>query len=219
MPLLTDEERRLLIRKAGAKRLAERRWELASSCHVNTRGQKMDFSAYHFWKGVYFDESFDICIRSCVQEGKTEFEVIDSFAASDIGLHVFTVLPKFELRGVHVATRVDRLIATVPEYSRMITEAEGGRDATAIKHLGQGSIRYVGSNVTNELIAFSADMLVIDELDSCALINMPLAEDRYQRSDFRFTRRVSTPTTPGSEAMMNIDYYFTDKVIMLPSEY
>lgn len=207
---MSNEARALRIRQAGAKRLAARRWELATTHHVNTRGQPMDFDRYHFWNEIYKDESFDIALRCCVQEGKTEFEVIDSFAASEIGLHVFTVLPKFELRGVHVATRVDRLIATVPEYARMIVDAEGGRDSTAIKHMGLGSIRYVGSNVPNELIAFSADMLVIDELDSCALINMPLAEDRYQRSDFRFTRRVSTPTTPGSENMMNIDYYFTD---------
>lgn len=204
-----DQAKLAAARYAMQVVVARKRIEFATTCHLNTAGQPLNFTDFHFWKQPYADVSGNIVLRFCVQEGKTEWDLVDTFACAAVGLRVFCVYPKMELRNAHVGDRVDRTIATVAEYAQLIINAAGSRDSTTLKHFGEGTIRYVSSNVDSELIATPADVLKVDEVDSCDHTKMHLAEDRIQRSPYQFTRRVGTPTTPGSSTIRNIDYFFT----------
>jgi len=200
------EEHRRLQRLLGGKRIAERRIDFALRCHKNTRGEHLNFKYRPYQVSAYADPAPDIVWRVPVQIGKTEWEVCDTLAAASLGLAVFCVQPKFELRAVHVAERYDKMILNSPEYQEY--QGPKGRDSTTLKHFGRGTLRFVGSRVESDMIAFPADVLAIDELDRCDLTILELAEDRLQESDYQIMRRTSTPTIAGSSTQRNIDYFF-----------
>jgi len=201
-------EKRKLIRLLAAKNVAKRRILFATRHHRDTRGRPLNFEYRRYLKLPYADPSPDITMRVPVQIGKTEWQVCDSLACASLGMSVFSVQPKFELRGVHVAERFDRLIASSPYYLQQVKKRHGARDSTTLKHFGTGSLRFVGSRVESDMIGYPADVLEIDELDRCDLSILVLAEDRLQESDYKLVRRTSTPTLPGSPALRNIDFFY-----------
>jgi hypothetical protein len=201
-------EKRRLYRLIAAKHVAEQRIEFATKHHRDTRGRPLSFQYRPYLKLPYADPSPVITMRVPVQIGKTEWQVCDSLACASLAMSVFNVQPKFELRGVHVAERFDRLIAGSPYYLEQVKHRHGARDSTTLKHFGPGSLRFVGSRVESDMISFPADVLEIDELDRCDLSILVLAEDRLQESDYKLIRRTSTPTIQGSAALRNIDFFF-----------
>lgn len=202
-------ERRRLVRMLGAKKIADMRIIFATKYHRNTKGQPLNFDHRRYLVPIYADPSLDIVLRVPVQIGKTEWANCDTFAAAAMGLSVFQVTPKQELRSIHVAERVQKLIRQTPRYAELSRQKHGSK-STTLAHFGKGSIRFVGSRVESDMISFPADVIHIDELDRCDLANLSLADDRFEESEFKIIRRTSTPTIPGSESMQNIDYFYND---------
>lgn len=99
--------------------------------------------------------------------------------------------------------RFDRIVANTDYYSRMVNEAKRGRhrsvvaDAVALKQFGCGSIAMVPSNSIVSFKSFSADHVIVDELDQCDADNLPMIEDRMAHSEYRTKLRVGNPTIGG----------------------
>lgn len=192
-----------------AQQVAQLRSRFALEYHRDTKGRRLNFNDRNYLLSLYSDVHPDIVCRVPVQIGKTEWEVCDSFACAALGLSVFCIQPKFELRGVHVAERYDKLISNSPEYLNLSrSSGHRSRDSTNLKHFGKGSLRFVGSKVDSDMISFPADVVSVDELDRCDLEIISLAEDRFQESEYKFIRRTSTPTVQGSPFLRNTDYYY-----------
>ena len=180
-------ERLLLIR--------DTRLRFALDCHVNTRGDRMDFDLCPHIRALYNSLSPVVVIMGSVQSYKTEWAVIDHFAAAFIGLSVFYVVPKFEARTTYVQNRVNRCVEHVEEYKRII--GEGFFDSVALKSFGKGVIKYVGSNVLADFKEFPADMVVVDEVDECDADNVQYARDRLRASPYQFRRYLGNPKLKG----------------------
>ena len=173
-------------------KVRDRRVNFAKNHHRSTRGTKMNFVDFPHLKDVYNTLSTDIALMGSVQCGKSEWLIIDHFACASLGLSVFMVLAKVEARNAYVQNRIDRCIDNVPEYKRLLQA--GTFSNTAIKNLGKGVIKYIGSNVEGDFREFPGDVLVIDEEDDCNAENLHYAKDRLRASIYQFTRSVGNPT-------------------------
>ena len=183
-------------------RIRARRIDLAKNHHKNTKGEPMNFEDNPHLTEIYENMAKDLVIQGSVQSYKSEFMIIDQFACAMEGLSVFYVLPKYESRNAYVQNRIDRCINTVPYYKKLV--GAGQFDNQAMKHIGKGVIKYVGSNVAGDFVEFPADVLFVEEVDQCNMDNLHMANDRLRASRYQFKRRVGNPSFKGT----GINYYF-----------
>jgi hypothetical protein len=172
--------------------IRETRLRFALDHHVNTRGERMDFAHYPHIKALYNSMAFEIVLMGSVQSFKSEWSVIDHFAAAFNGLSVFFVLPKFETRNTYVQNRINRCVENVAEYKKII--GSGFFDSVAMKNFGKGVVKYVGSNVLSDFKEFPADMIYVEEVDQCDAKNVDFALDRIRASHYQFKRYLGNPT-------------------------
>jgi len=168
-----------------------KRIDFATKHHRNTHGRKMDFRSHKHLSDLYNTLAPVLVLQGSVQSMKSELVVIDQFACAASGLNVFTILPKYELRGTYVQNRIDRCIDIVPEYQRHI--GSGGFSNVAMKQFGKGVIKFVGSNVISDFKEFPADVMFVEEVDECNEDNVELGQDRLRGSPYQFLRYVGNP--------------------------
>lgn len=190
-------------RSEAAKLVAKQRCWLAAFAHKTSKGIPLDFTRFHYLKGVYADDSPDIVLQTGVQVGKTEFVLCDAFAIISCGGDYQLVQPKDDLRYLFLGTRVSPTVEKSEYYLQNINKR-----SNIVRWAKQGMLRIVFSNREDEMIAFPADAVGIDELDRCNLVNLELLPDRMKGSVFRFFRRASTPTTLGTRTNHNINWYY-----------
>ena len=180
--------------KALAKMIDVRdtRINFALNHHVNTRGERMDFSHYPHIRSLYNSLAFEVVLMGSVQSMKSEWSIIDHFAMAYNGLSVFYVLPKFETRTTYVQNRVNRCVENVKEYKKII--GSGFFDSVAMKNFGKGVVKYVGSNVLSDFKEFPADAIFVEEVDQCDEANVDFALDRTRASHYQFKRYLGNPT-------------------------
>jgi len=171
--------------------LREARARFATKHHRNTKGEPMDFAHSPHIQALYNSLAPEIALQGSVQSLKSEWAIVDHFAASYIGLSVFFVVPKFEARTTYVQNRVNRCVERVPEYKRII--GEGFFDSVALKNFGPGVVKYVGSNVLSDFKEFPADILYVEEVDECDAENVNYALDRLRASKYQFKRYIGNP--------------------------
>lgn len=165
--------------------------------HRNTRREKMDFTNRKWLLEIYNCDDKDMVIMKSVQCGISEWLICETLSKCEKGLSVFYVLPKYNLRNVFVANRIDRLFSMVPYYKDKLKRSSGEADSKEIKHYGTGSIKFASSNTEADFIEFPADIGVIDEVDRCDQRNIQMLEDRISASKYKQTRKVSNPTVSG----------------------
>lgn len=193
-----------LTRLAMGRQLAMRVQWLVFNVHRTDKGKPVDLNRNPQWKQIYADPSPDVVIVASAQVGKSLNGTLRIFAAADLGLETGWVLPTDPKRNEFVHNRIERTIENTPYYKERISSA-GGSDSTHEKHYRamDGSVtamHFATSASPNELIAFSADFMGIDERDRCDRNNLALAPSRMFQSPYRLTYECSTPTTPGYEA-------------------
>lgn len=205
------EEKIELHLRAGGKRSPI--FYFAKSHHRNTRGEKLRFGSRTYLKELYKEahRAKEIRIMKSVQMGITEFLVASAFYfAGEEGWSVFYVLPSQPLRNKFVANRVDKVVRFSEKYERLIKNAVGRSDSVGLKHVGKGTMIFVGSNTITEFKETPADILVIDELDQCDPDNIPFAKDRLQASPHKFQWIVGNPTV-GSFGIAKAYYEESDQ--------
>jgi hypothetical protein len=180
-------EKLLLIR--------ETRITFAQDHHVNTRGERMEFSQYPHIRDLYNSTAPELVLQGSVQCFKSEWAVIDQFACAYTGLSVFVVVPKYEIRNTYVQNRVNRCVENVPEYKKII--GSGFFDSVALKSFGPGTIKYVSSNSLADFKEYPADVLIVEEVDECNDDNLGYAQDRLRASPYQFRRYIGNPKISG----------------------
>lgn len=145
---------------------------------------------------IYIDHPEHLYITNdYIVTHNTEWAVVDHLAMAYTGLAVFYVLPKYESRTSFVQNRINRCVAMVDEYKKIIGEAFF--DNVALKSFGKGTVKYVGSNVLTDFKEYPGDCLVVDELDECHDKNIDYALDRLRASKFQFKRWIGNPKARG----------------------
>lgn len=187
----------------------ERPYKLASTIHLNTHRQPMDFTDKPYLIPIYYDIHPEKVIQKSVQCGISEMLLCWAFVYAEYGYSVLYVLPKFGLRNRFVQNRVDPVWQMVPEYRQLRDEAVGDADNLGLKHFGKGTINFVGSNSSSEFIEFPADVVMIDELNQCDVGNISMAFDRLDASDLKHKIWVGNPSHP--EWGISAEYEKSDK--------
>jgi hypothetical protein len=188
-------DRRDLLVAEKLLEVRDKRIEFATKYHRNTHGERMDFVRNAHLPQIYNTLAKSLVIQGSVQSKKSEFIIIDHFAAAACGLNIFFVLPKVESRTTYVQNRIDKRIGETPEYRAYVRD--GFFDNTVLKHFGKGTIKYVGSNVLSDMREYPADMLFVEELDQCAGTNVQYARDRLRGSIYQFRRYIGNPSLKG----------------------
>lgn len=181
-----------------------RQWWLATQHHRTAQNRPLDFTRHAYLVAIYQDVSPDIRVMKATQCGLSEYEWARAMAKCDQGQSIFWVFPTEQLRDQLVHARFDQIVANTPFYSRMAKrvgkEAKGGAGAerVSLKQFGSGTIALVPSNTVVAFRSFSADDAVIDELDECDQVNLPMVDDRLAASSYRTKLRVGNPRICGS---------------------
>lgn len=173
--------------------------------HRNRRGSPMSYGTMPYLPPLYRDfpglEGADI--MSAVQTGKSElFILLMLHMAGWRGRVVAYVLPTFSVRSRFVQSRIDPLLAEVPAYRARVPGGdpaltqEGTRGNLALKLFGRGALLFLGSNTTSDFLEFSADCLLIDELDRCEPENIARGRDRVLASPHPQLFKLGNPTLP-----------------------
>jgi len=176
--------------------------------HRNTRGQPMSFINYPSLPSLYKDlpqkEGADIC--KAVQTGLSELMINLCFYHSGFqGRIVAYVLPTFGGRDRFVAQRINRILLQSEGYRELLPRGkETGNNK--LKRFGSGSMLFLGSNTPVDFVEFSADTLIIDELDQCDPVNLAKGKDRLRASSDPKMYRLGNPTLPN----MGISKLYTE---------
>lgn len=189
--MLSGVEDRELKLMEKLLQVREARMSFALDHHVNTRGERMDFSHYPHIRALYESIAPEIVLQGSVQSFKSEWAVIDHFSMAYVGLNIFFVVPKFEARTTYVQNRINRVVQNVPEYKRII--GGGFFDSVALKSFGKGTVKYVGSNVLADFKEYPADVIVVEEVDQCNKENVEYALDRIRASPYQLKRYLGNP--------------------------
>lgn len=172
----------------------------------------MDFRLFPYLRQLYADPSEKIVLQTGTQTGKTEWVLCDAFALISLGLAVQNVQPKDDARSQFIRTRIYPQMRMSEYYAQHLSTAGSLADWS-----GGGTLRLTFSNVEDEMIAFPADAVSVDEVDFCNIRNLALLPDRMMGSPYRIERRTSTPTTVGHAGCQNINFHYesSDRKIWL----
>ena len=166
--------------------------------HRTHKNKPLDFEFYRYLKALYLDDSDYLIVKKSTQCGVSEFLMTTSFARAISGRSIFYVLPTFLLAGRFIRNRVDRTINFSRYYKHVIKSGLYKQsEAMLLKHMGQGSIAFVGSNTPSVFGEYPADDLIVDELDYCNQGNLAMGEERLSASEDKRQIKVSNPTVEG----------------------
>ena len=170
--------------------------------HQNTRGQPMSFVDYPYLPSLYNslpDEGADI--QKAVQTGLSEaFIILSLYDAGWKGRIVGYILPTFSVRDRFVNQRINRVLESSTSYRKFLpSNTRGDRwdlGNNKLKRFGSGTLMFLGSNTAVDFVEFSADTIIIDELDQCDPVNLAKARDRLRASKSPRLYRLGNPTLP-----------------------
>lgn len=167
--------------------------------HANTRGQPMSFKDMPYLPQMYRDipNLNEVSVMKAVQTGLSEFFICQTlYEAGWQGRIVGYVLPTFSIRDRFVSSRINKILMSSKSYrSKLPRETDLGNNR--IKRFGKGSLLFLGSNTPGDFVEFSADTLIIDEIDQCDFDNITKGKDRIRASKSPKMYELGNPTLPG----------------------
>jgi len=195
--------------------------DLARYHHRTTRGQPLSFRDRPYLIEPYadFPGLTEASVVKAPQTGWSELFIQLALERSGWkGRTVGYVLPTYTLRNRFVHTRIDPVLARVPAYRARLPgglhppgvgkdgrpqqkkpRQAGFRGASSLqtKAFGLGTILFLGANTPGDFVEFSADCMIIDELDLCQKGgHLALAYDRLRASPNPQIFRCGNPTIP-----------------------
>ncbi|HHZ94715.1 MAG TPA: hypothetical protein EYN67_03950 [Flavobacteriales bacterium] len=166
--------------------------------HRNTRGLPMSFRDMPYLAPLYAEipnlQGADI--RKAVQTGLSELFIILALNhAGWEGKIVAYILPTFSVRDRFVKQRINKILSGSSKYRSMLPK-ETDLGNNRMKRFGSGSLLFLGSNTTGDFVEFSADTMIVDEIDQCEQANLSKAKDRIRASKDPRMYRLGNPTLP-----------------------
>jgi len=170
---------------------------LAITHHRTHKGIRLNFTDNPYLRQIYCDEHPFIIIPKSTQCGISEYLHARAMGKAIKGRGQFYVLPTYDLMLTVVHNRFDLEIAWTPYYQSKVQEAAGKSESAKLKHIGKGTIKFVGSNTEVAFLEYPADDVIIDELDKCHQENIKMAKERQGQSKDPTTIWVSNPSLKG----------------------
>ncbi len=165
--------------------------------HKTHKDEMLDFVNHSYLKKIYMDNEEKIVMKS-TQCGLTEYLTTLAMDLALQGKSIFYVLPTKDLVGRFVQNRIDRSIAFSDFYTAQIKESHIKKsESMSLKHVGKGTIAFVGSNTPKVFTEFPADIVINDEKDQCHQGNLAMAWERMSASEDRRQFAISNPTVLG----------------------
>jgi len=144
------------------------------------------------------DTADQIAIAKASKVGVTELMVAGVFYEASRGNTGMYVLPTHSVRSRFVTTRIDPMLLTVPHYAANVSRTRKDVDAKGEKTLFGKTWAFVGSNNPKDFYEFTADMMVIDELDQCQATSLVYAADRTGSARADRWWKLGNPTVENS---------------------
>jgi len=166
--------------------------------HHTHKNEMLSFDGMRYLRNIYMDKSDYIVFRKCTQVGISEYLVVRAITASANGRGVFYVMPTQELIRRFVKNRVDRSIEFTPFYRNLLKyNPSRSAENISLKHIGKGSIAFLGSNASAGFTEYPADDLIIDEMDECDQEKLAMAVERLSASKNKRIIKIGNPTFLG----------------------
>jgi hypothetical protein len=168
---------------------------IALSHHRTHKNEKITFAYHQYLRDIFLDKAGYIVAKKATQGGYTEYLVGRALGEAIGGRGIFYVMPTFSLVSRFVKNRIDRTIENTPYYKNQIRDQQGKFSTSiSLKHVGKGSIAFIGSNSSSGFTEFPADSLIIDELDECDQSSLSMAEERLSASKEPRIVKIGNPT-------------------------
>lgn len=173
---------------------------MASLHHRTHRNKPLTFKDKPYLMQLYLEKECPyIVVKKSTQCGVSEWLTVCAFVKSMNGRSIFYVLPTYGLAGRFVRNRIDRTLLYTKIYQAIIRQRtqRNQSESLFLKHIGPGSVAFVGSNTPNVFTEYPADDLIIDELDYCHQGNIEMGWERLSASEDKRQIRISNPTVEG----------------------
>lgn len=167
---------------------------VVSNNFVNETQHPIEFQTHRFLIDPFSDLHPDQVVKKSAQVGFSVTAILKSvWLCKYMGLNIIYALPTNDIIKGFVQPKVDTLIASNPEISKLITT-----DSVSLKQIDKRFLHFKGTGSQREAISTSADLLVLDEYDRALDMNVVNTFDsRLQASDYAWRWRFSNPSQIG----------------------
>lgn len=167
---------------------------VVSNNFVNETQKPIEFQTHRFLIDPFTDLHPDQVVKKSAQVGFSVTAILKSiWLCKYYGLNIIYALPTNDIIKGFVQPKVDTLIASNPEISKLITT-----DSVSLKQIGKRFLHFKGTGSQREAISTSADLLVLDEYDRALDMNVVNTFDsRLQASEYAWRWRFSNPSQIG----------------------
>jgi hypothetical protein len=157
------------------------------------QGRPFDFEGHEYLKALYIDECPSVVLRKAAQMGASEYAISRAlhFAISRGG-RVIYYFPSDHDVAEFSQDRFGPAIAESEYLSGLVRDT----NTVGLKHIGNGSIYFRGTNSRVRMKSVPADFLIFDELDEMEPANVELALKRLGHSSLGWELKLSTPGIP-----------------------
>lgn len=146
-----------------------------------------------FLKQPFQDKSSKIVALKAAQIGFSTISIIKAlWTAYMMNLSIIYTFPSSDLMQKYVQGKINPLIEANKPLKEMVTNT----DNTYQKRLGNANIIFSGAEKESQAIAFSADILIHDELDSSKQSIIKQFQSRLLASPFKWEWLFSHPSLP-----------------------
>ncbi len=161
---------------------------------VTDAGKPMYFNGDRkFLFKPFSDVSNKIVALKAAQIGFSTISIIKAlWIAYRMNLSIIYTFPTGELMQKFVQGKINPLIEANPVLRKIVA----GTDNTYQKRIGTANIIFSGAEKESQAIAFSADLLIHDELDSSKLAIIKQFQSRLQASKVKWQWLFSHPSLP-----------------------
>lgn len=133
-----------------------------------------------------------VCLKAA-QIGFSTISIIKAlWIAYRMNLSIIYTFPTKDLMQKYVQGKIDPLIEANPAIKKLVDST----DNTYQKRIGNANIIFSGAEKESQAIAFSADVLIHDELDSSKLSIIKQFQSRLQASKVKWQWLFSHPSLP-----------------------
>ena len=160
---------------------------------VTENQEPIEYKKHSFLIDPMNEETDDLVVKKSAQVGFSVLAILKSFwLAKYRKLNTGYILPSQNIVKDFVAPKVDPLIHSNPEISRLVS-----KDSVTLKQIGNRFIYFRGAFSEREAIAISLDVLMLDELDRMPDMNIiNMYDSRLQASQYAWRWRFSNPSVP-----------------------
>lgn len=152
------------------------------------------YERFPFHKEIVEDMTPEQVFMKSAQVGMSEIMVIRVlYVAEHLGMTALYYLPDDNKAGKFSKTRVQNRVNDNPQLIRR----KGGTFESGLMKVGSGSVFVLGIFTEANVISYSGDYIVRDEIDRSKQDHSEFAKDRIMASDLQWNHTLSQPSFPG----------------------